>query len=417
MHARELHKLDAELTEFVDELLDGVGRVDRRASLRRYIDGLLLDGERKSMEPMARRLVSTEAEVEAMRQRLQECVATSEWSTGAMFARLACKVDAELPGTEAVIFDDTGFPKKGIHSVGVQRQYSGTLGRVDNCQVGVSLHLGGERGSCCVDMRLYMPKEWVADQARRRKAGVPEDIVFKTKWEIALDELDAARRAGVRDHVVLADAGFGDITEFRDALAERCRHYVVGIQGAIKVWAPGTGPRPPESFEPKGKGRPRTAYHTGKVKPVSVVDLATSLGTEELKTLTWREGSRGPQRSRFGAVRVRSSHMHTQGKAPGHEAWLVWSWPKDAEKPAKFWLSNLPATTSIKRLVYLAKLRWRVERDYQEMKGEVGLDHYEGRTWRGWHHHTALVAVAHAFLTLQRVLSPPILLVEEVDAA
>lgn len=416
MHARELRKLDADLTEFVDELLDGVGRVDRRASLRCYIDGLLLDGERKSMEPMARRLVSTEDEVEAMRQRLQECVATSDWATHEMFARLASKVDAELPGVEALIFDDTGFPKKGIHSVGVQRQYSGTLGRTDNCQVGVSLHLASERGSCCIGMRVYMPKEWIADRARCRKAGVPDDVMFKTKWEIALDQLDEAKRAGVRDHVVLADAGFGDITEFRDRLAASGRHYVVGIAGAIKVWAPGTGPHPPKTDSKKRVGRPRTAWRTGKQKPVTVVELATSLGTANLKTLTWREGSRGPQRSRFGAVRVRCSHGHAEGKAPGHEAWLLWSWPKDADKPAKFWLSNLPATTSLKRLVYLAKLRWRIERDYQEMKGEVGLDHYEGRTWRGWHHHTALVAVAHAFLTLQRVLSPPIL-IDEVDAA
>jgi SRSO17 transposase len=416
MRARELRKLDADLTEFVDDLLDGIGRVDRRASLRCYIDGLLLDGERKSMEPMARRLVASEGEVEAMRQRMQECVATSDWDTEPLFGRLARKVDSELPGTEALIFDDTGFPKKGVHSVGVQRQYSGTLGRIDNCQVGVSLHLGSERGSCCIGMRVYMPKEWIADQARRRKAGVPDDVTFKTKWEMALDQLDSAKRAGVRDHVVLADAGFGDITEFRDALAERGRHYVVGLQGAIKVWAPGTGPRPPEAFKKKHTGRPRTAHHTGKVKPVTVVELATSIGTAKLKTLTWREGSRGPQRSRFGAMRVRTSHGHVLGKAPGHETWLLWSWPKEAEKPAKFWLSNLPATTSIKRLVYLAKLRWRVERDYQEMKGEVGLDHYEGRTWRGWHHHTALVAVAHAFLTLQRVLSPPIL-DEEMDAA
>lgn len=416
MHARELRKLDGDLTEFVDELLDGVGRADRRVSLRCYIDGLLLDGERKSMEPMARRLVSAESEVDPMRQRLQECVTTSEWGEDAMFGKLARKIDAELPGAEALIFDDTGFPKKGIHSVGVQRQYSGTLGRVDNCQVGVSLHLGSERGSSCIAMRLYMPREWTDDHARCRKAGVPDDVVFKTKWQIALDQLDVAKSHGVRDHVVLADAGFGDITEFRDGLAARSRSYVVGVAGAIKVWAPGTGPLAPTAFAKKGTGRPRTAFRTGKQKPLSVVDLAKSLGTANLKALTWREGSRGPQRSRFGAVRVRASHGHTEGKAPGHEVWLFWAWPKSAEKPAKFWLSNLPATTSIKRLVYLAKLRWRIERDYQEMKGEVGLDHYEGRTWRGWHHHTVLVAIAHAFLTLQRVLSPPILN-DEMDAA
>lgn len=416
MRARELRKLDGDLTEFVDELMIGVGRADRRASMRSYVEGLLLDGERKSIEPMARRLVTDERDVDPMRQRLQELVTISPWNDMEMYARLGRKIDTELPGTEALIVDDTGFPKKGTHSVGVQRQYSGTLGRVDNCQVATSLHLGSERGSCCIGMRLYLPKEWADDEGRRYKVGIPDDVVFKTKWEIALDLLDSARRAGVRDHVVLADAGFGDVTDFRDGLAERNHSYVVGIQSVIKVWAPGTGPSPPVEPLGKTKGRRRTKYQTGEAKPVSVVELATSVGSSKLKTLTWREGSQGPQKSRFGALRVRTAHRHASGKAPGDEIWLAWAWPNDAEKPSKFWLSNLPATTSLKRLVYLAKLRWRVERDYQEMKGEVGLDHFEGRTWRGWHHHTTLVALAHAFLTLQRVLSPPIL-DDEMDVA
>ena len=414
MEAHELRKLDGDLTEFVDDLLSGVGRVDRRNSMRSYLEGLLLDGERKSIEPMARRLVTDKSEVDPMRQRLQEVVTRSPWSDDAMYARLSKKLDGELPGAEALILDDTGFPKKGVHSVGVQRQYSGTLGRIDNCQVGTSLHLGGERGSCCIGMRLYLPQEWADDAARRRKSGVPDDVTFKTKWQIALDLLDGAARWGVRRHVVLADAGFGDVIDFRDGLESRGYRYVVGIQSAIKIWAPGTGPTPPVEPPNKTGGRRRTRHQTGKEKPVTVVEFASSVGVDALKILTWREGSRGPQRSRFGAKRVKTAHRHSHGKAPGEEVWLLWAWPKGAEKPAKFWLSNLPSTTSIKRLVYLAKLRWRVERDYQEMKGEVGLDHYEGRTWRGWHHHTALVAVAHAFLTLQRVLSPPI---DDVDTA
>ena len=414
MHAKQLRKLDADLSEFVDELLEGMGRSERRDSMRHYIEGLLLDGERKSIEPMARRLVSAAGEVDAMRQRLQECVTRAKWLDDEMFGRLARKIDAELPGAEALIFDDTGFPKKGTHSVGVQRQYSGTLGRVDNCQVGVSLHLGGERGSCCIGMRVYLSKEWAADTERRRKAGVPDDVTFKTKHRIAFDQLDAAARWGVRKHVVLADAGYGDDTEFRAGLDERGHGYVVGIQSSISVWKPGSEPVPPTKSQKKKRGRPRTR-HVGRSKPLSVTELATSIGTTSLKLLTWREGSNGPQRSRFGAIRVRTAHGHSKGASPGPEVWLVWGWPPDVEKPNKFWLSNLPATTSLKRIVYLAKLRWRVERDYQEMKGEVGLDHYEGRTWRGWHHHCTLVATAHAFLTLQRVLSPPIL--DELDAA
>jgi len=414
MHLRKLRKLDADLTEFVDDLLDGMGRIERRSAMRHYIEGLLLDGERKSMEPMARRLVSDESEVEAMRQRMQECVAQAKWAEDEMFARLARKVDTELAGTEALILDDTGFPKKGVHSVGVQRQYSGTLGRVDNCQVGVSLHLGGERGSCCIGMRLYLPEEWADDRKRCATAGVPDDVTFKTKHEIAFDQLDAATRWGVRKHVVLADAGYGVDTAFRAGLAERGYSYVVSITSAVGVWKPGSEVVPPRQPKKRKVGRPRK-YFRSRSRPVSVLDLATELGTKSLKQLTWREGSDGPKQSRFGAIRVRTARGHTKGAAPGPEVWMMWAWPLDAEKPNKFWLSNLPATTSLKRIVYLAKLRWRVERDYQEMKGEVGLDHYEGRSWRGWHHHCALVAVAHAFLTLQRVLSPPIL--DELDAA
>lgn len=415
MRARELRKLDDELTAFVEHLLVDMGRVDRRASLRMYVTGLLLDGERKSMEPMARRLVKRDDEVDAMRQRLQECVTTSQWSEDELFARLANKLDSELPGVEAFVLDDTGFPKKGRHSVGVERQYAGVLGRVDNCQVGVSLHLASERGSSCIAMDLYLPTSWTDDRERCRKAGVPDDVVFRTKWQIGLEQLDAARGAGIRDHVVLADAGFGDVHDFRIGLAERGLRYVVGVQSAVKVWAPGTGPEPPARPSGIQRGRPRTRFRTGEQAPVTLADLAVSLGEKALKTHTWREGSRGPQRSRFGAARVRTARHHLRGEAPGDEVWLVWAWPQDQQRPTKFWLSNLPASTSVKRLVYLAKLRWRVERDYQEMKGEVGLDHYEGRTWRGWHHHTALVAVAHAFLTLQRVLSPPI--DDEADAA
>ena len=416
MRAAELQKLDHDLTNFVDELFVGVGRIERRTSMRCYVEGLLLDGERKSAEPMARRLVRDEREVEGMRQRLLECVTHGNWSHSTLFTRLAKKLDCECPGIEALVLDDTGFPKKGVHSVGVQRQYSGTLGRVDNCQVGVSLHLAAERGSSCIDMRLYLPKEWCDDEPRRKKVGVPDDVVFKTKWEIALDQLDDAIERGVRKHVVLADAGFGDITEFREGLEGRGLTYVVGAASTLKVWAPGTGPIAPSDVPRKPRGRPQTKWRTGDVKPATLVELATARGAAALKTLTWREGSRGPQRSRFGAVRVRTSHGHAAGKAPGTEVWLMWARPKGKEKPEKFWFSNLPATTSLKRLVFLAKLRWRVERDYQEMKGEVGLDHYEGRSWRGWHHHTALVAIAHAFLTLQRVLSPPIL-DHELDAA
>lgn len=410
MRRQELAKLDRELTNYVDELLDGMGRVERRTSMQRYVEGLLLDGARKSIEPMAARLVVDPGETQAMRQRLQEAVSCAAWSDDELRKRVALKAESELPGVEALILDDTGFPKKGTCSVGVARQYSGTLGRTDNCQVATSLHLAAERGSCCIGMRLYLGKEWIDDMDRRAKVGVPKDVEFRTKWQLGLDMLDAAEQWGVRKHVVLADAGFGEVTEFRRVLVERGRMYVVGIAPELKIWAPGTGPIAPEDRVRKGngKGAPITKYMTGEQKPVTVAELAASRGVDGLQTLTWREGSRGRQRSRFGAVRVRTSHRHTQGEAPGAEEWLVYAWPVGASKPAKFWLSNLPPKTSIKRLVYLAKLRWRIERDYQEMKEELGLDHFEGRSWRGFHHHASLVAMAHAFLALRRALSPPI---------
>jgi SRSO17 transposase len=415
MDSQQLRRMDADLTDFVSELFQGMGRVERRTAMHRYVEGLLLDGERKSMEPIARRLVTEEREVEGMRQRLQECIAQAKWSEHELYGRLGRKLESELPGIEAMIIDDTGFPKKGIHSVGVQRQYSGALGRVDNCQVGVSLHLASERGSSCIGMRLYMPQDWLADEERCAKVGVPQGVTFQTKPQIALGQIDDALSWGLRKRVVLADAGFGDNTEFRSELAARDLSYVVGIQSSLKVWAPGTSPIAPSEQPRGGRGRPRTRFETGAQKPVTVLELTRAMGTGVLKSVNWREGVKGPKQSRFGAVRVHTSHRHAMGEPPGPEVWLLWAWPKGAEHPQKFWLSNLPSTTSLKRLVYFAKLRWRIERDYQEMKSELGLDHYEGRTWRGWHHHCALVALAHAFLTLQRVLSPPIL--PELDAA
>lgn len=406
MNRRQIARLDRELSAYVDELLDGMGRKERVRAMGWYITGLLLDGERKSIEPMAARLVDDAAEIQAMRQRLQQAVTISDWSDAEIWKRLAVKVEREMPGIEALVIDDTGFPKKGAHSVGVSRQYSGTLGRIDNCQVAVSLHLASERGSACASMQLYLPENWVSDSERRAKAGVPATITFKPKWQIALTLLENAHQSGIAKHVVLADAGYGEITEFREALAERSYTYVVGVPGVVAVWAPGTGPIPP-SEQPPSKFRPRTRFLTGDQKPTSVLELATSLGRKVCKSVSWREGSRRIQRSRFGAVRVRTAHRHVVGDPPGPEQWLVYEWPKGENEPTKFYLSTLDASTPLKRLVYLAKLRWRVERDYQELKQEIGLDHFEGRSWKGFHHHAALCAVAHGFLALRRALSPP----------
>jgi SRSO17 transposase len=416
MDKRELKRLDRELSAYLDSMTEGMGRPERRQAMRDYLTGLLLDGDRKSIEPMAGRLVDDESEIQAMRQRLQQCVTVSTWSDEDVWKRLALKGEAELPELEAWVVDDTGFPKKGTHSVGVQRQYSGTLGRKDNCQVAVSLHLASERGSLCMGVRLYVPESWTVDRERCKAVGVPDDVVFQTKWQLSLAQIDAALHWGMSPRVVLGDPGYGDVTEYRDGLVERRLDYVLGVMGTLVVWAPGTGPiAPPRTRPPGQRGLSPTRWKTGKDQPIPVLALAIARGRNTCRTVHWREGSRGRQGSRFGAVRIRTAHRHTQGDPPGDEQWLLYEWPTEEKEPTKFWFSTLPANTSLKQLVRLAKLRWRVERDYQEMKQEIGLDHFEGRGWMGFHHHATLCGVAHGFLALRRALSPPEH--HEVDAA
>jgi SRSO17 transposase len=403
MTPAQLRALDRELTAFLSSMVEGMGRPERREAMSLYLTGLLLDGSRKSTQPMAVRLAKDADDAEAIRQRLQQCVAISTWEESSLFRRVALKLDAELPDVEAFVVDDTGFPKKGTHSVGVTRQYSGTLGRVDNCQVAVSLHLAGERGSGCIDLRLYLSEEWAGDAERRKSVGVPEDVQFKPKWQLALDQLDTALASGVEPHDVLADAGYGDVPEFRDGLTRRKLRYVVGVNGSPVVWRPESRPAIPTPKEGH-RGPPSRRYRDDKYPPVTIEKLALEL---KYRKVTWREGTRGKQASRFAAVRIRTASRHLQGGVPGEEQWLLAEWPEGEEAPTKYWLSTLPAGTALKALVRKAKLRWRVERDYQDLKEEVGLDHFEGRTWRGFHHHAALCATAHAFLALRRALFPP----------
>src|SRR5580704_14791004 len=272
MNQRELKRLDEELREYLEKMLGGLGNEARRESAGNYVLGLLLDGDRKSIQPMAARLVDDASEIEAMRQRLQECVVIARWSDDGVRERLAMTLDRELPGVEAFVIDDTGFPKKGEHSVGFQRQYSGTLGRIDNCQVAVSLHIAGEQGSGVVGFRLFLPESWVDDRVRRIRAGVPTNVRTATKSTLVLAQLDAALAAGVRRHVVLADAGYGDSAEFRDALAQRELRYVVAVNGEPVVWRPKSTPRLPR--KPSGsKGRPPTRFRDDKHPPVALKQL------------------------------------------------------------------------------------------------------------------------------------------------
>jgi SRSO17 transposase len=406
MTPTQMRKLDRELGEYIESIVAEMGRQERRRAMELYVVGLLLDGERKSVEPMAGRLVKDERQKEAMRQRLQQCVSVADWSDAEVRRRLALKLEKELPQVEAFVVDDTGFAKKGIHSVGVARQYSGTLGRTDNCQVAVSLHVAGESGSGCIGMRLYLPEDWAHHPERREAAGVPKEVEFQRKWEIALSQVDDALAWGVRKYLVLADAGYGDAREFRDELRKRGLHYLVAVPGGHKVWPPGATPAQPPKV-PGKNGRPRTRYEAQGAQPQRIEQVARHLARREFHTVKWREGSRGPQSSRFAAVRVHTAERHVHGMPPSQQQWLLVEWPRQEEAPTKYYLCSLPEDTPLKKLVRLCKLRWRVERDYQEMKGELGLDHFEGRTWRGFHHHATLCMVAHGFLALRRALFPP----------
>jgi SRSO17 transposase len=406
MTPKQMAKLDRELREYIESMTQEMGRPERRQAMSLYMTALLLDGERKSIEPMAARLVEDPRLIPAMRQRLQQCVVTSPWSDDEVFGRLARKFETELPGIEALVVDDTGFPKKGTHSVGVQRQYSGTLGRVENCQVATSLHLASEHGSGCIGLRLYLSEPWIDDRDRRRSVGIPDEVGFLRKWEIALQQLDDALSWGVRKHVVLADAGYGDVPEFRDGLDARSLPYLVAVQSGHLIWPSGSNPRLPVRAVGV-PGRPPKRHRDGDIEPTSIASITSTLPRSMFRTVTWRQGSRGRQSSRFAFLRVHAAEGHTKGRAPSDEQWLISEWPRDQAKPTKHYFSTLPANTSHRELVRLAKLRWRIERDYQELKQEIGLDHFEGRMWRGFHHHAALCAAAHGFLALRRALFPP----------
>lgn len=401
MTPAQMKKVDRRLEEFLDYVTDGMGRPERRRALAGYLTGLLLEGDRKTIVSMAGRLVDDESETEAMRQRLQQCVTISTWADAEVRRRVATRME-ETVQPEVFIVDDTGFPKKGRHSVGVARQYSGTLGRVDNCQIATSLHVATDDTSSCIGMRLYLPEEWASDIRRRRAVGVPENIVFRRKWELAIDLLDDALSWDLRPRLMLADSGYGDSTEFRDALVERGCNYLVGIAGKRLAWAPGSNPRPPTP-NPHKPGRNPTRYRDGNRKPRSLAEIARAL---PFRKYVCPDGKGGTKSGHFAFARLRLAERRTKGRPPSDELWLI-AEHRPGNDEYKYYVSDLPAATPNRELARFVKLRWRVERDYQELKGQVGLDHFEGRTWRGFHHHVTLCTVAHAFLAIQRRLFPP----------
>jgi SRSO17 transposase len=398
---------EARFMAYVEGLIEVIGHSDRAEPLEDYCSGLLLPLERKSVEPLA--AASARGRVSAKHQSLLHFVGKSPWSDDRVLSKVRDLVLAAIERSgpiKAWIVDDTGLPKKGAHSLGVGRQYCGQLGKQDNCQVAVSLSIANDAASLPIAHRLYLPEAWAKDAERRRTAGVPEDVVFRTKPEIALEQITAADGAGVAPGVVLADAGYGNDTRFRSGVGVLGFDYVMGVQGSISLWPPGREPVAPKPWS--GRGRPTSQLRRDQDhRPVSAKDLAISLKARNWQEVTWREGTNAPLASRFAALRVRPAHRDQKLTAPRPREWLLIEWPKGEAEPTKYWLSTLPETTSLADLVDIAKLRWRIERDYQDLKQEVGLGHYEGRGWRGFHHHATLCIAAYGFLISERETIPP----------
>ena len=389
---------------YMEHLAEGLGHADRRSGLRGYCTGLMLPLSRKSVEPMAARVDPMHAS--AKHQALHHFVAQAQWSDEEMLRRVCQwvvpKMDFKAGGWW--IIDDTGFPKKGRHSVGVARQYCGMLGKQDNCQVAVSVSLASSQGSLPVAWQLYLPEEWASDPERRRRAGVPEEIGFATKTQIALQQMRKLLAEGAPRHCVLADAGYGVDTGFRRALDEMGLLYVVGVTSAVVVWPPGVLPLPPAPYEGKGR-RPVMPRRTAELQTISVKALAQSLPEQAWQMISWREGSNDSLSGRFAALRVRHAGGNSGRARLQPEQWLLIEWPVDQHEPLKYWLSTLPADTALNDLVAAAHQRWRIERDYQDLKQDFGLGHYEGRGWRGFHHHASLCIAAYGFLMAERLIA------------
>ncbi|HEX2187142.1 MAG TPA: IS701 family transposase [Chloroflexota bacterium] len=400
MTPAELAAIGGRLEAFADDTFASLPRTDQRARGGCYLRGLLLEGRRKSIEPMAARLGG-----EVHYQALHHFVAVSSWDWRPVRRRLAEQLVAALEPIAWAV-DDTGFPKDGEHSVGVQRQYCGTLGKTANCQLGVSVNAVTEQASCPLDWRLFLPQSWDDDAQRRAACHVPEQIHHRPKWQLVLDMLDEADQWGLRPPVLVADAGYGDVGDFRAGLDDRQIGYVVQVKADTSAY--------PEQARPTVApytGRGRRPRPRSRDKPCSLKQLALAAGESACVEVSWRRGSKGLQRSRFLVLRVRPAGItpRRQAAARAEELplrWLLAEWPASAAEPVKYWLSNLPDDTPIVELVRLGKLRWRVEQDYRELKGALGLDHFEGRSWPGWHHHVTLVSVAHGFLTLERLRRP-----------
>lgn len=407
MNLQAIEESEARFEAYVQALASVLGHKDRAEPLRGYCKGLLVETDRKSVEPMAAAIAPERTS--PRHQSLLHFVGNAAWSDATILGKvweLTLPSMEKYGSIEAWILDDTGFPKKGKHSVGVARQYCGQLGKQDNCQNAVSISAANHHASLPIGYRMYLPKEWADDEARRKKAGIPEDITFKTKPEIAMDLVKQALEDNIPRGVVLGDAGYGADTKFRDALTELGLPYAMGIGPGASIWAPGTGPLPPKEWS--GKGRPPARLRRDEDhQPVAVKALALTLKESDWQTVNWREGVDKALQSRFARLRVRVAHEDYRLNEPRPEEWLVIEWPEGEDEPTRYWFSTLDASIAFEKLIDTIKLRWRIERDYQDLKQEVGLGHYEGRGWRGFHHHATLCIAAYGFLISERETIPP----------
>ena len=390
--------LESRFERYCSAIVETMGHADRVQPASWYLKGLLLAGERKSVEPMAARVQAHN--VRSAHQSMHHLVAAAQWSDSALMAAVAGQVLPRLVKADARcvwIVDDTGFAKKGRHSVGVAHQYCGQHGKTENCRVAVSLSLATAAGSLPVSFQLYLPREWSEDAKRCRAGGVPREIGFATKGQIAWQHIEAALQAGYPRGTVLADAAYGDETAWRERLSAQGLSYAVGIRSSDALW---WGPHQPAAPAHTGRGRPPTRVQRDAAhQPISAAALAHQLPAKHYRTLSWREGTNAALRSRFARLRVRPAHRDQ----PRPEEWLIIEWPLGEPAPTHYWLSNLPASIGWQELIDTVKARWRIERDYQELKQELGLGHYEGRNWRGFHHHASLCIAAYGFLMLERL--------------
>jgi SRSO17 transposase len=384
----------------MEEFVGAVARASmehpvQRENAERYVRGLLQAGSRKSLEPLVGRLAG-----EADYQSLQQFLADSPWDPQRVIRAVVERV-CPLVAAEAWVLDDTGFPKDGKHSPGVKRQYSGTLGKIGNCQIGVSLHAVSERATLPLGWALYLPEDWCEDPERRRKAKIPEHVTFQRKPELGVALIEHASTFAIDRAPVLGDAAYGDNTKLRSALDENEIDYVLSIKPETTIFEPDAVFQVPERRA--GSRGPAPSAPRADREAVSVEQYARSLAPENFHTVTFRGKGKKRLRSRFAFQRVTAAHPVTRENEPPRTEWLIIEWPAGRDAPSDYWISNLPADAKPERLARLARLRWMIELDYRQLKGELGLDHYEGRSYLGWYHHTALVTTAHAFLTLERL--------------